>query len=528
MLKRISIIIIVVVLLSLCLVWISSDFGSFYEWLSFLAATLLGCGILFAGWLALRTESMPGWLRWLTIGAVLLRLFVGILWFTVLPKWGHGTDAEFAGYVMADAYNRDTRAWELAQSGAPLLTAFRNFRIADQYGGVLFLSSFLYRWFGGDTHKPLMMVVLTASFSSLSIPYIWVVTRRLWGDVAAKVAAWLLFLYPEAILLGSSQMREAFLMTLACMALYGLLLTWQERKTIGMGWVVGVILVCLPISSLFALILLVTCIGVILILSRFQILRNWSSWLIIGCLILIVIGGVWLLGDRIYPNGASNPVILIREWLTYAAKWEERTAGIQSGWMDKIFQRSPKWMNLWIILGYGTVQPFLPASLIATGNWVWRIVAIWRSTGWTFILFFLLYSPIRAAQNIRKHYLAAGLLALTWVVILTSAYRSAGDQWDNPRYRVVFVGLQVALTGWVWAEQRQNPDPWLRRILISVGWVFLWFIPWYLRRYSSTFIWPVIDLFKTLTLGLVSALLYCIWDWVRCRSISLENMPNEE
>lgn len=484
-----------------------------------MAVTILGCGILWVGWHALRSEAVPGWLGWLTIGAALLRLGVGILWFTALPEWGHGTEGELAGYVMSDAYHRDTAAWELARSGKPLIAAFQEYRLADQYGGLLFISSAIYRWFGGNSHKPLMMVVLTASFTGLSIPFIWVFTRRLWGETAAKAASWILFLYPESVLLGSSQMREAFLMTLTCMALFGLLVFWQDRKLVGMGWVVGVLLVCLPISPLFAVMLMGILIAMVVILGGARILRSWKLWLIIGSLIVIGIGGVWLLGDRIYPEGASNPVILIGEWLKYAAKWETRTAAISSGWLNKVFQRSPEWMNVWIILGYGTVQPFLPAALIAIGNWTWRAIAIWRSVGWTFMLLFLLYAPIRVVQNIRKQYIAAGLSILVWFVITTSAYRGGGDQWDNPRYRVVFVGLQVALAGWVWAEQQRNPDPWLRRILVGMGLVFAWFIPWYLRRYSFTFTWPVVDLFKTLNLGLISAILYWIWDWVRVKDV---------
>jgi hypothetical protein len=525
--KRILFILIAIAILSLCLAWVSTGHFSFREWGSFLAVTGLGGGILSLGWRTMRSESLPGWLGRVMIGAVLFRLIVGVFWFTTLPRWGHGTDGELAGYVMSDAYRRDTAAWELAQSGKPLIEAFKDYRFVDQYGGFLFISSVVYRWLGGSSHKPLVMVVLSASLSGLSIPYLWGYTRRLWGDTAAQVAAWILFLYPEAVLLGSSQMREAFLMTFTCIALYGLLVYWQDRKLSGILGMVGVLLLCLPISPLFTLFLLGVVIAITLMLNRFQILKNWSTWLIFGCLMFVVVGGVWLLGDRIYPNGASNPITLIRDWFMYAAKWEERAAGIQSGWMDKIFQRSPDWMNPWIILGYGTVQPFLPAALIATGNWMWRMIAIWRSIGWTLLLILLLYSPIRAVQNIRKQYIAVGFSVLVWAVILTSAYRSAGDQWDNPRYRVVFVGLQVALAGWVWTEQRRSHDPWLRRIFVGIGWVFAWFTPWYLRRYSPTFTWPVVDLFKTVTLGLVSAFLYWIWDWAREKEIHLKDGTKE-
>ena len=55
-------------------------------------------------------------------------MLIGVFWFLALPVWGHGTPAEQAGYVMADAYARDQAAWKLARSDNPLWTAFRNQR----------------------------------------------------------------------------------------------------------------------------------------------------------------------------------------------------------------------------------------------------------------------------------------------------------------------------------------------------------------------------------------------------------------
>jgi hypothetical protein len=114
------------------------------------------------------------------------------------------------------------------------------------------------------------------------------------------------------------------------------------------------------------------------------------------------------------------------------------------------------------------------------------------------------------------------------LILLVAAYRGGGDQWDNPRYRVSFVILQVALAGWVWIKQKQEPDPWLRRILVGVGLIFAWFLPWYLRRYSESFTWHVVDLFKTLGLGLITAVLYWIWDWAGGLSLVRPNECKEE
>jgi len=513
--KRIVIALVIILIIPLILSWVSTNFESFQGFGSFLGVTILGIGILWAGWRVLRNEEVPCWVGWLMVGTMILRLIAGITWFIVLPQWGHGTEGELAGYVMSDAHRRDTTAWELSQSDKPLFSAFQDYRMADQYGGLLFLSATIYRYLGGEAHQPLMMVVLTASFSALSILFVWVFVRRLWGKDTAKAAAWILFAYPEGILLGSSPMREAFMMSFTGMAIFGLLLYWQDHKWQGIGLVVGVLLVCMPISSLFAIMLLGILIAMILILDQGRIFRNWILWVVLGGLLAIGFAGIWFFGERIYPEGASNPVELIRQWLIFAAKWEARIAVDSSGWFKKILESSPEWTHVWLVLGYGTVRPFLPAALIADGKWLWKIIAIWRAVGWTVLLTMMLYAPVRAVQKIRKEYIAFGTAIVVWFSILVSAYRGGGDQWDNPRYRAAFVILQVSLAGWVWVKQRQSPDPWFRRVLVGLGLVFAWFVPWYLRRYTFFFTWNVINLFKTVGLGVVSAVLYWVWDLTR-------------
>jgi hypothetical protein len=51
-------------------------------------------------------------------------------------------------------------------------------------------------------------------------------------------------------------------------------------------------------------------------------------------------------------------------------------------------------------------------------------------------------------------------------------------------------------------------------VLVGVGLVLAWFLPWYLHRYLLLE-WVVLDVFKTFGLGIASAVLYWIWDWAR-------------
>ena len=159
------------------------------------------------------------------------------------------------------------------------------------------------------------------------------------------------------------------------------------------------------------------------------------------------------------------------------------------------------------------MQPFLPAALVERGAFLWRGIAIWRALGWTLLLPFLIFALWRAWSREHRRTLASGLSLAAWLGILLPAVRSGGDQWDNPRYRVAFIGLQAALAAWVWSENRQKPDAWLRRAIIGLILLLAWFLPWYLYRYSG-FPWPVTDIFKNVGLGIASAILYALWDWV--------------
>ena len=316
-------------------------------------------------------------------------------------------------------------------------------------------------------------------------------------------------------MLGSSQMREAFLMTLAGAALYGLDLFHKEHRRRGLVWVFAALLVGLPISSLFAVLLIVILALMMIVMNRGRIFRSWRFWTVLGIFLVIGLAGIWFMGDQILPEGAANPVELISRWLRYAAQWDAYTTERSSGWIQKIFSLTPDWMHGWLLLGYGIVQPFFPAALVATGNPLWRIIALWRSIGWTCLLFGLAYVPFRSMRLSRDRWLVTGFSLVAWFGVLLSAYRGGGDQWDNPRYRVTFIVLQAALLGWVWAEHRREFDPWLRRVVVGVGLVIAWFIPWYVRRYYPQVSWPVSDLFKTFGLGLVSAILFLVWDLVR-------------
>ena len=504
---------------SLMLAWVSNHFQRLDGWLSFLVALILSATIVLASWLLLKRDqrlSLPGVLLWLLMGAALLRVLIGAFWIVALPAWGHDTPVQRAGYVMEDAHSRDTVAWELANSQAPLWTSFRDFSNVDQYGGLLFLSAMVYRYLGGDVHQPLLIVVITASFSSLAVIFSWAFARRSWNENIGWLAAILLSVYPEAVLLGSSQMREAFTITLVSAAFYGLVRYWQDRSAASLGWILAALALTLPFSPAFAVVLLAMLAIQGLALGEWRVAHDRRFWVIMGGIVTLAVLGVWVSWGKIAPEGMSNPFAVLSWWITQSAEWQFYLTERSSGWIQRILETTPEWMNMPLLVLYGVVRPFLPAALIAGSEApIWTGISIWRSLGWTLLLPFILYAPIKAFSLREGRGLVMGLSLVVWSSILISSFRGGGDMWDNPRYRVAFAGLQVALVAWLWFDQRLRKDPWLWRTIIAIGMALVWFFPWYLGRYYPNLVWPVTDFFKILGLGLASASLYLIWDWSR-------------
>jgi hypothetical protein len=515
-------------LVAFILSWVSSGYTAFKGWSTFLGFSITGLIVLGSGWALLtRTETLPRWLFWLTITAILLRLGIGILWFTILPQYGYRSPSEMNGYVMSDAFKRDTAAWELATSEKRLTAAYGGkYSKADQYGGLLILSAALYRFFNGETHPRLGMVFLTATFSSLAVPFVWAFARRGWSNLKkggnslgvniAALAAWGLVIYPEAVLQGSTQMREAFLITLVIVAFYGLAHFHQKHNLTGPLWILGAVLLTAflspPVAGLLLLALVMTTFVWGGILGNRFLQKPWF-WIGASILLVLIVAGSFYSLERLTNQDFKNPLEMLGWWFRKTAAYQAHLSERASGWVQKIFRTSPEWLHNPLLLSYGVLQPFLPAALIdITGALIWRFIAIWRSIGWFLLLPLLLYAPFRAFSKNNGDALGRALSLVAWLVIILAAFRAGADPWDNVRYRATFASLQIALASWAWISYRQRPDAWLRRALILVGSVLLWFIPWYLARYVYL-PWPVMNIYLTIGLGIATAAFLIFIDW---------------
>ncbi len=375
-------------------------------------------------------------------------------------------------------------------------------------------SALLYSYGRSSTHQPLLVVILGAAFSALAVIFTWGFGRRLVDGQTAAVAAWGIALYPEAVLLGSSQMREAFTIPLLAAALYGLTRYRQGREKLYLVLLLGALLASLAISPPAAVLILVVLIAVLAAQDRLQPRRRKTLWFILGALVLLAGVGLWLGWSQIAPEGVSNPLGLVDWWLRKSSDYQAYLSQQSSGWVQRIFRNTPQAMHLPLLVVYGAAQPFLPAALFAGGAPIWQAIAIWRAIGWTVLFVLLIYCLWVWLRTRPRPAVIGALLLVIWGVILVAALRSGGDQWDNPRYRATLASVQMLVAAWGFITGRRAGDVWLKRLVIGSLLILVWFIPWYLRRYSPLE-WPVVDPFKTLGLGLAAAGCYLLWDWAR-------------
>jgi hypothetical protein len=466
-------------------------------WFAYTFLLSISLLIIYLVWIIFRKEGAGKALLVAALVTIGLRILVGVVLYRGLPVWGYDEKAQRAGYVFWDSYKRDTDAWSRSGMDRALTTAFTNPARSDQYGGVLFLSSGIYRYLSPDTQRPLLIVIMTAAVSALAVFFAWGFAASAIGDKAAMIVAWILALYPEAILLGASQMREPFLIAALAAALYGYSRIRNGELKCGIMIVVASALIfTLPISPPFVIVIFAV-VASVWFWEGLGITRRRK--LFITALLCAVFLATLALAVRAWANLdaiTGSPWEIIRQWWVNAGdQWRVTLVSEESVMLDTLLDRLPGGFRIPFLVLYGLIQPFLPAAMIAPGAPIWRSIGIWRSLGWFLMLPFLLYGAWLAFRRKGWRSLESYLAVLIWLAALISSYRAPGYQWDNPRYRAIFLVAQAALIAWTWIEVRLNENPWLKRwfFILSVDYLIVTY--WYLGRYTNI---PAIGLEATL------------------------------
>jgi peptidoglycan/LPS O-acetylase OafA/YrhL len=132
------------------------------------------------------------------------------------------------------------------------------------------------------------------------------------------------------------------------------------------------------------------------------------------------------------------------------------------------------------------------------------------------LLPFLAYAPIpvwRLEPGVPRR-VWGWLVGFSWLWILLSAVRAGGDQWDNPRYRLIFFGIQALAASAAWLWWRADRDAWLPRIVAAEILCLLLFGQWYLARYYLIGIhFPIMVVMSMCIIGVLLILVGgALWD----------------
>jgi len=147
-------------------------------------------------------------------------------------------------------------------------------------------------------------------------------------------------------------------------------------------------------------------------------------------------------------------------------------------------------------------------------------VGILRGIGWYALLPYLVFASLRVweIEDSTKKKLMIWLLAAIWGWVVLASIRAGGDQWDNPRYRTIFVPCMSIAAAWavLWAKDKK--DAWLWRILAVEGVFLLVFTHWYLSRYYNWFAKLPFGWMLILIIGVSSMILVGGWLWDRAKT----------
>ena len=192
-----------------------------------------------------------------------------------------------------------------------------------------------------------------------------------------------------------------------------------------------------------------------------------------------------------------------------------------SGQVQNVFSKMNPLAQFLFVVGYGIVQPVLPPAFFEPTTLTWHIIAVFRAFGWYLVLPLLLYAPDGrvALEEVGQRRTQLWLSGFAWAWIVICAVRGGGDQWDNPRYRLIFFGVEALAAGFAWIWWREHKDAWLPRIVALEVVCVLLFGQWYVARYYRIGIHLPIMVVLGLSMAATALILLggWLWDSVRAR-----------
>lgn len=464
------------VIFGLILSWLFASFSEFnlkdVFWGTWVLTTILFI-FLVNFFLYFRSSTFLFWV--ITLG-LFLRLGLGLVTTEQLIDWGYDEEPYISGYLFKDAFSRDLQAWNLANSDQSIFAAFSNEFFTDQYGGLLALSSLVYRIFTPNTHFQINIILIGAMINIVGILFLanglLEKNRENSLSLTSKIIILIFAFYPDAILFGASQMREPIILG------FSAILFWIIHKDQLNIWFRGGYFFLIS-----ALILLFSLkIGVFIIFSFFiwMLFKPYSKQIKILSSKIIIVPIIL---------GVLVALYFSYTWVIEAGKWDALLLERSSGFVQYIVSIIGSEFRLLFASLYGLFQPVLPAALIEPSKLFWKTLNSFRALGWYLLLPNLIYGIIyifREKTKIKKlEFLFIWSLSIFWIVL--SSIRAGGDMWDNPRYRMSFLVFIAYIVGIAFVNGWKKKDHWFFRIIIAEIIFLIFFLQWYISRYTGLF-----------------------------------------
>ncbi|MGA2111900.1 MAG: hypothetical protein ABSG98_07090 [Anaerolineales bacterium] len=494
--------------------WGSTWWWPSFYWPNFFAFLLpviaLGAVIAVVGrWLAPGQEG--AWVRrWVWI-ALAVRLVSVVFWPIALREWGYRSPEELGGFLSTDAYNATNTAWTLSQESIPAILTFRPGH-GDNTGGLTFLGVLFFRLFSPDYERPLLLGLVASAFSALTVLFVFLLGESLFSTSVARTAAVVAALFPEAVVIGSSDLEEGYLALFLAVMIWGLTgvflgqrgeargqpshtLDWRS----GLAFAAAGFLLSTGISTQF----------VLLNVAMIAIFALWLSdprktlgkivWIGCGAVAFVLVVSAFLSQYHFFPYQFS---LLLRQGrFLFGEAWLEydklRANASSSDLFYQLLSRLPQTLGLYVAGAWGLLQPLLPAAIgyrskSPTGGGIAQFLGILRSAGWYLLLPFLAYGFVVSLRGFARRRYEAVFSIVFWVVALIASFRALGDQWDNPRYRLYALAPMALTAAWAYWHWRESRSPWLNRIQIPFWVAVAAMTAWYFGRYWLDWKLPVV------------------------------------
>jgi len=413
---------------------------------------------------------------WVVGLAIIFRLGLGLVTTYNLIDWGYDEEPYTSGYLFQDSYVRDNQSWELAKSDEPIWAAFSNDFFSDQYGGLLAISSIVYRVFTPQAHVQMNIIFLVTIINIIGIIFLAEGLKEKDGktnfSLQSKIIILIFAFYPDAILFSASQMREPLLLGFS-----GILFWIVHRRNLkivnrlGLFAIISVLL--LLISLKIGLFIIFTFFIWMIFQTYAQDIKILRSKLIAIPIILFTIVALYF----------------SYSWILEAGKWDALLLERSSGFVQYIVSIIGARYRLLFASLYGLFQPVLPAALIEPSKLFWKTLNSLRATGWYLLIPAILYGLVyifrQKDKNRKLEFVFIWSLSLFWIVL--SSIRAGGDMWDNPRYRLSFLLFISFAVGQSFTYGWNSKDHWLKRIILGEVIFVLFFLQWYISRYTNVF-----------------------------------------